>query len=205
MSSLDRRRSFFDGIAEDWDTRAGVDRLLHRIRKELPRFGLRKGERVLDIGCGTGNLTEVLAAVVGPTGKITAIDLSLSMIKKARTKNPGRRIEWVECDATRAPFGKDLFDRVFCYSAWPHFPQHEVLARELWRVLRKEGQLHIWHSISRAEVNQIHNSAGPPISDDLLPPATEVIRLLKANGFEVENSYDNETGFLVSAVKADRL
>ena len=49
----------------------------------LQRLGLKRGERVVDIGCGPGFLCEMMAAAVGPTGQVTGIDISEDLIRFA--------------------------------------------------------------------------------------------------------------------------
>ena len=200
------KRHFFDEMAEVWDKRANASRLRSLLQEELPRFCLASGERVLDVGCGTGNLTAALVSLVGVRGRVAAVDLSPGMIRRARLKVPEPRVVWAECDAMAAPFDRESFDRVFCYSVWPHFEDSKALSEELWRVLRVGGRLHIWHSISRAAVNEIHRSSGPAIHRDHLPPAAEVEALLRRTGFRIESGRDDDTGFLVTGCKerADR-
>ncbi len=200
---MDPKRSFFDEMATVWDFRADAERLLRQLADELPRFEVRTGESVLDVGCGTGNLTGKLVELVSSRGRVTAVDLSIGMIRRAREKHRDCEISWVECDGTCTPFRCGSFDRIFCYSAWPHFPDPRAVAGEMFRLLRKGGRFHIWHSIPRDKVNEIHRSAGRAVSGDHLEPAEDVALLLEANGFRIEESRDDESGFLVSSVKAE--
>jgi ubiquinone/menaquinone biosynthesis C-methylase UbiE len=199
---LDPKRLFFDEMAADWDVRADAERLLRKLAEELPRFEVQVGEMVLDVGCGTGNLTGRLVDLVGPQGRVTAVDLSLEMLRRGRDKLQDGEIDWAECDGTWAPFPDGAFDRVFCYSAWPHFSDHPAVAAEMFRLLRGGGRMHIWHSIPRSRVNAIHRSAGPAVRADQLESAEDLSALLEANGFFVEETEDDERGFLVSALKA---
>ena len=198
---MNPRRRFFDQMAEVWDIRADASRLRRRLTSELPGFRIRSGESILDVGCGTGNLTSELVKSVGPTGRVVALDLSLKMIERARAKERGAPVAWLECDATLAPLRNETFDRVFCFSSWPHFPDPPALAGELWRVLRDGGRLHIWHSIPREAVNQIHRTSATAVAADFLPPAGLLAELLRRTGFAIEECQDDEAGFLLSAVK----
>ncbi len=198
---MDSKRRYFDEIAGAWDEQAKASLL--RLFEELPRFHVAAGERVLDVGCGTGNLTARLLELVGDRGQVVAVDLSLRMIGRARVKARGGRVVWAECDALVAPFRCESFDRVFCYSVWPHFEDPRGAAREIWRLLKIGGKLHIWHSIPRASVNEIHRSAGPAVCLDHLPPAVEIESVLRRVGFGIESSRDDDTGFLVSGSKEE--
>ena len=201
---MNPRRRFFDRMAGDWDVRADAERLRRRLIEELPHFGLAAGESILDVGCGTGNLTAELGRSVGATGRVVAVDLSLAMIEKARAKRPAGPIRWIQCDAALGPLRGQIFDRVFCYSAWPHFPAPEALAEELRRLLRDGGRLHVWHSIPREAVNAIHRTAGAEVAEDLLPPAPALCGLLERSGYRIEESRDDGTGFLITARKGAR-
>lgn len=198
----DVRRRYFDHASEFWDSRVDAVRLRSSLAAELPSFRVEPDETILEVGCGTGNLTAELLNVLNQTGRVAAIDLSLQMISRARSKNRGRLVYWLQCDAAVCPLRSQVFDRVFCYSSWPHFPDQRLLVRELWRLLKEGGLLHIWHTLPRAVVNEIHSSAGFPLTEDLLAPASEVSGLLESSGFKVNDAVDDDKGFLVTAVKS---
>jgi ubiquinone/menaquinone biosynthesis C-methylase UbiE len=67
----------------------------------------RPGERVLDIGCGNGSTTLMLAEAVGPTGDVTGVDISQPMLAIARTRVQASNIRFIEADAATHPFATD--------------------------------------------------------------------------------------------------
>lgn len=72
-------------------------------RVAIPALGLRPGDRVLDVGCGTGLNVPALASAVGPTGRVVGVDRSPEMLQVARTKAERRgcdQVDFVEADAT---------------------------------------------------------------------------------------------------------
>jgi ubiquinone/menaquinone biosynthesis C-methylase UbiE len=198
------KAGFFDDIADKWDGWDDLDALGRKLAEGLEDLGVAPDEVILDVGCGTGNLTKALLARLGPKGRVVAIDISPRMLQVAQSKVRDARVTWHVADASRLPLDPACIDRVVCYSVWPHFDDAAATASELARVLRPSGNLHVWHLISRAKVNEIHASAAPAVQKDVLLPAEEVARLLSGLGFEVTQAVDRDTHYLVSATKAKR-
>jgi ubiquinone/menaquinone biosynthesis C-methylase UbiE len=75
---------FFDGIADKWDGWDDLEVLGRRLAAGLEEMGVAPHETVLDVGCGTGNLTKALLARLGPNGRVIAADISPRMVEVAR-------------------------------------------------------------------------------------------------------------------------
>ncbi len=195
------KATFFDSIADQWDGWEDLPILMERLRAGLREFGLGAEETVLDVGCGTGNLTRALLDHLSASGRVVAIDLAPRMIAAARRKVSDPRATWHVLDAGGLPFSEASFDRAICYSVWPHFDDPRAVARELGRVLRFGGRLHVWHLISRERVNHVHATAGEAVCHDLLAPAAETARLLAGSGFTIETAIETPERYLVTAVK----
>jgi cyclopropane fatty-acyl-phospholipid synthase-like methyltransferase len=84
MGSVDARSFYDDYVARQ--EKVGVNARHHSIMGWLRRSGLRPGHRVLEIGCGVGTLTELLAEDLEPGGSIVALDFSLKSIEGARER-----------------------------------------------------------------------------------------------------------------------
>ncbi len=199
-----QRVAYFDGIADKWDGWEEDPRALRqRLREWLQRFAVARDERVLDVGCGTGNLTAALLEMLGEEGRVVAVDISPGMLRVARGKIEDPRVSWLLADVARLPQPAADCTRAICYSVWPHFPDRRRAARELWRVLRPGGRLHVWHLLGREQVNRIHATAGPAVSDDVLPPAEQTATLLAEEGFSVQKVVDDANLYLVTASKPE--
>lgn len=94
---------------------------------------------VLDVGCGTGMLSERLLGAF-PSCRLTGVDLSPAMVERARARLAGRA-EIREADAERLPFHDGVFDLVVCNDSFHHYPDPDRAAFQMWRVLRKGGAL----------------------------------------------------------------
>src|SRR5829696_5201905 len=78
----------------------------------VERIGLRGGDRVLDVACGTGVVARHAAARVGPAGAVTGLDLNEGMLAVARSE--ARDASFAQGDAAAMPFADDAFDVVLC-------------------------------------------------------------------------------------------
>jgi ubiquinone/menaquinone biosynthesis C-methylase UbiE len=201
MSDDNPRREYFDSIAEEWDGWMDLDRVNAELARGLDAFCIDQNETVLDIGCGTGNLTRALLGRLSDQGRVLAVDISPRMIKLARRKNADVRVSWLVADAARLSLPSATADRVICFSVWPHFPDPAGVARELHRVMVPGGRLHVWHIDSRETINRIHAGAGESVRGDILCPAAELTRLLQATGFSPETEVDDDNQYLVSSRK----
>lgn len=200
ITPTDARAAFFDAIADQWDGWDDLAALARRLAAGLEALGLERDETVLDVGCGTGNLTLALLARLSAAGRVHAIDASARMVAVARGKIADPRVTWHAVDALRLPLADASADRAICFSVWPHFDDPVAVATELGRVLRPGGRLHVWHWLPRERVNAIHAEAGPAVRHDRLPPATETAALLTATGLPATALLDNAEGYLVTAI-----
>lgn len=82
-------RDFYDDFV-DRQVATGVNARHRSILRWLRRFGLAEGDRVLEIGCGVGTVTELVADALGPGGHLLGVDLSPRSIAAARERLDGR-------------------------------------------------------------------------------------------------------------------
>ncbi|MBW6435823.1 class I SAM-dependent methyltransferase [Actinoplanes hulinensis] len=122
---------------------AGAGRLHRRL---LEQAGLRAGDRVLEIGCGTGNLLTVQARL-GPRVDAAGIDPDPAALRRARRKaaRAGAPIDYRQAYAGDLPFTDDAFDVVLSSLMLHHLDAsgRDRALREVARVLRPGGRLHV--------------------------------------------------------------
>jgi demethylmenaquinone methyltransferase/2-methoxy-6-polyprenyl-1,4-benzoquinol methylase len=195
------RTAFFDGISELWDGWDDQAEVARKLSAGLQALGVGAEETVVDVGCGTGNLTRALVGRLSPAGRVHAVDISPRMIERARGKVPDPRVSWHVEDARRLSIADPRANRVLCCSVWPHFDERHEVARELQRILKPGGALHVWHLLPRERINEIHAGAGESVRADVLEPASQTAELLAAVGFSIVTASESEAGYLVTAVK----
>jgi len=101
-----------------------------------------EGERVLDIGCGCGTTTMLLADAVGPTGHVTGLDVSEPMLGWARERGVGRsNIDWVLADAAARAFPPASFDLLFSRFGVMFFGDPAAAFANLRAALKPGGRL----------------------------------------------------------------
>ncbi len=113
---------------------------------------VRKGDRVLDVACGTGALTLAVAEIVGPDGHVIGLDANPQMLAVAR-RNPVE-IEWLEGRAEALPLPDKSFDAVVSQFGLMFFEDKPQALREMMRVLRPGGRLAV------AVCDAVENSPG---------------------------------------------
>jgi ubiquinone/menaquinone biosynthesis C-methylase UbiE len=96
--------------------------------------------RVLEIGCGTGRLTNHLAKKLGPYANVVAMDINPAMLEVAKQKVDAGNIEFQVADAQNLPYPDNSFDFVVSQFSFMFLPEKQKGFNEAWRVLKPGGQ-----------------------------------------------------------------
>jgi SAM-dependent methyltransferase len=142
MTTTDYRT--FTGSAAETYQRCFVPAIATPASTELLRIAaLAEGERVVDVACGTGVVTRLAAAAVGPTGSVAGVDLAPDMIDVAAAIEPpdGASIEWHRADAVSLPVLDRSHDVVLCQMGLMFMDDPVAALREMHRTLRPGGRL----------------------------------------------------------------
>jgi ubiquinone/menaquinone biosynthesis C-methylase UbiE len=179
-------RSFFDDASRSkGDTEAANHyisvRNFRRLRREvLAMVGPVAGQRILDVGCGTGHFSHRLAR----KNFVGGIDLSFDILAFARNKG----LSGVQAAAEALPFGPESVDIVFANSVIQLIPDGEAFVRELFRVVKPGGRVIISTINSgNAAIGILRFVERKKYRNFRLYPFRELAALVKASGGDVRS------------------
>jgi len=104
---------------------------------------IKKGQKILDVCCGTGTLTILLAKLLYKECEIIGVDISSGQIAKAQKKNEYRNLKFEVMDANELKFISNYFDHVIISAALHEMDRNQRLnvLSEIHRILKKKGIL----------------------------------------------------------------
>src|SRR5882672_10001770 len=156
--------------------------------KAMRLMELRAGERVLDMGCGSGWATRLLARMVseGPDGfgQVIGVDISDEMVRQARAASKDfENIMFVVGSAAQIPWEENFFDKALSVESFYYYPDQDRALAELFRVMAPHGRMFILINLYR------DNEYSLQWVDKLKVPvhvrsAAEYVSLLQQHGFD---------------------
>jgi SAM-dependent methyltransferase len=154
----------------------------------IRRMDLKPGERVLDLGCGTGWATRVLARLVaeGPVGfgQVIGLDISDEMIAHAREASKEfDNILFVWSSAEQIPWEENYFNKVLSIEAFYYYPDQERVLAEMFRVMAPKARLYILINLYKENPYSLRwaDKLGVP---DHVRSENEYAEMLKRQTFE---------------------
>ena len=127
-----------------WADRQPVQDILLRPIADIliDRAKIKSGERILDIGCGSGSTSFAFAQAVGPSGHVTGIDILAPMLARAREVAPhGAPVEFILADATIHAFAPESFDLLASRFGVMFFADPALSFANMRRAMRRSGRL----------------------------------------------------------------
>lgn len=204
-------REMFTAIAPRYDLlnhvlSMNVDRLWwNRTARQFAHILARPHARILDLCCGTGDMTFALRRKAGKSSaEILGADFSHAMLQLAGTKSRGSALGWVEADALQLPFAESSFDLITSAFGFRNLSDYDAGLREIHRALRPGGEFGIldfgepggvvgglyrvyFKHVLPAIGTLVSGVKGPysylPASVQRFPPPKEMLQRMRSAGF----------------------
>ena len=175
---------------------------LKRLKVELEPLS---GKTILEPGCGTGRLTAILSKWVGPSGRVTALDISPNMTDRARRRLAGyRNVTIMPAALEDLEYAPGSFDVVLHHQVFPHYHDQALALDITARAVKPGGLIIICHFINSAQINEDHRNAGTAVEQDMMPAAGEMRGMFLRAGLAVKYVMDDDMGFFLSAYRPVR-
>ena len=193
--ALESSRAFFAPRAADWNAKFREDE--QPFVEAIRTLGPEPGATVVDVGCGAGRALPLLAAAVGPAGRVVGFDVTPEMVAAARRESPTEGALLL-ADARRVPLAASSADALLGAGLLRHLPNPLLDLVELARITKPGGRLALFHAISRAAMARMH---GQDLRDDD-PLAEENLRpILAGSGWALASLDDGADRYLALAVR----
>ena len=193
----DPRIAFFDRMAATWDTdEQSPAETVRRLEELADLLSITAGRDLLEVGCGTGQITRWLADRARP-GRVTAIDFSAAMIERAAGK--GIDATFRVADACSNDLGREAFDVVLCFHSFPHFRDQAAALRNFAQALAPGGRLIVMHLAGSDHINHFHAGIDGPVQRDLLPVGDQWQPLLSQAVLKQTRLIDRQDLFFLEA------
>src|SRR5208337_3848001 len=147
VSADERLRREFNQWAEQGRGEEMENHHISITEQTLALMDLKPGQRVLDLGCGAGWATRLMAKSVGTgerPGQVIGLDVSDEMIRRARAGSTDYdNVMFVVGSAEKIPWDENFFDKVLSVESFYYYADQERALAELFRVMAPLGELFI--------------------------------------------------------------
>lgn len=192
-----QHRDFFDSASANWKIK---EEDLHRAVNIFSQIEFHPGEKILDVGCGTGSLFPVIKQFA-PVSTLIGCDMSWKMLARSQDCADNERIPIIQCLGEILPFKDESIDVVLNYCIFPHLKFRMTAFREFHRVLKENGRYFIIHPQGREAINRTHSHLAQPVCFDFLPSVEEAVWQLLHAAFSVNRIVDRDDLFLIEVTK----
>ena len=173
------KKFYYDSVSKNYDTSRAASAEI--VNKLINLLKVNSDSVLLDMGCGTGNYTAALQQLAK---LIIGVDLSLGMIKKARTKLPSPN--FICGNISSLPFNSEKFDGAYSTQVIHHVQKKDIFIREAHRVLRRGAYIAI-ETCSHSQILTYWFCHYFPKSFELekkrIPAIETIIAMLESAGF----------------------
>lgn len=138
----------FHSVADKYDVMNDVMSFgIHRLWKRytIDAAGAKRGNRILDLAGGTGDLAAQFARIVGAEGEVVLSDINASMLENGRARltdmGIGGNVQYVQANAECLPFASNHFDIITIAFGLRNVTDKDAALRSMYRVLKPGGRL----------------------------------------------------------------
>ena len=187
---MSSEKEFFNQIAPDWDNRYKPDAI--KIRFLLSKLKIKRCDRILDIGTGTGVLIPFIREK-SICSHITGVDFSENMLNIAQQKFQGKRnlsFQLLDIEKDNIP---EKFHHIILFSIFPHLQKKtETIKKLMEQNLFPGGNILIAHTQSRYHLNLIHSQKDIDMPNSHLIAAKKQAELFRDASLNVVEADEND-------------
>ena len=178
------KAAFFDSISDTWDANE-IKSTPDKIRKILKKISIKDGDKILDLGTGTGVLIPYFSQYVGDSGYVTGVDISSGMLNHAIRKFGNLpNVRFILSDFEEEPI-QGKYSLIMLYCVYPHILDPvRLLHRLLNENLEDGGRIIVAFPCDENFINCVHDDK--KAEADMLPSAPVLACRLKSAGFEAD-------------------
>jgi demethylmenaquinone methyltransferase/2-methoxy-6-polyprenyl-1,4-benzoquinol methylase len=198
--NIEKAKFFDEQVDSDWSSPEYTPEERTKIDRMLEVSGIRTGMSVLEPGCGTGRLTRILSEAVGPSGTVTALDISSKMIDVCKAAlGSAPNVSIARAALEDYPFQGKRFDLIICHQVFPHFDDKPCALRTMRGLAAPGGKLMVFHLKGSEFINDLHRKIHPAVTHDAMPSEDEQRRMFSEAGFRIGVFTDEAEGYLLEA------
>lgn len=136
----DQSTKVFDRLASTYDKSFSGYNPRKNYNNIIDMINLKKVSRILDVGCGTGEILNILSKQ-NKKYELYGVDISKKMIEVAVKKDKAKKIKYICCDSENIPLKDNYFDLIITSESFHHYPNPNNVLKEFKRVLKANGRI----------------------------------------------------------------
>ena len=196
---MDSIVNYFDEMAPIWDNAVLHNKV--KIREILSLLNIKEGDKILDVGCGTGVLVDYIREI-NKLGEIYEVDSSQKMLNMARAKNySDANIRFLKLDIEDVVID-NIFDIIIFYNSFIYLKNKVATLESLARNnLNTDGRIVIFNNNGEKQTNLSHTCGDKRISNVSLPPFESLLNSLDKSLYNItyKSNQNNDYSIILKA------
>ena len=200
---MDSIINYFDEMASIWDNAVLHNKV--RIREIIKLSGMKEGDKILDVGSGTGILVDYIREV-NKLGEIYEVDCSQKMLNMARAKNYNdKNIQFLKLDIENDIID-EAFDIIILYNSFAYLKNKLATLERLARNnLNNEGRIVIFHNSGEMQINLSHACGDKRISNAHLPQFDSLLNSLNKSLYNITYKSNKNNDYSIILKACDKI